>query len=58
MNNMYKFSVGLFSGMVIGAAVGMIIDPLKDKDHKKLTKKKNEMFKMVGQAIDNIMDMF
>lgn len=55
MNN---FTGGLITGAVLGAIVGMLADPIKDKKHKQMTKAKNEMFKTVGAAIDNIMDMF
>lgn len=55
---MNSFTGGLITGALLGAVVGMLADPIKDKRHKQMTKAKNEMFKTVGSAIDNIMDMF
>jgi gas vesicle protein len=55
---MNKFIYGIVTGTIIGATFGMLLDPISDKRHKQLSKKKNEMFKTVGTAIDNIMDMF
>ena len=57
-DNMNSFAGGLITGAVIGATIGILADPIKDKKHKQMTKAKNEMFKTVGAAIDNIMDMF
>ena len=51
-------SVSTLIVAIIGATFGMLLDPISDKRHKQLSKKKNEMFKTVGAAIDNIMDMF
>ena len=55
---MKGFTGGLLTGAVLGAAVGILADPIKDKKHKQMTKAKNEMFKTVGEAIDSIMDVF
>ncbi len=51
------FTTGLIAGAVLGAAVGMIADPVKDKQHKKMMRDKNHMFKMIGSAIDDLMHM-
>ena len=55
---MKGFSCGLIAGALIGAAAGMLADPIKDRQHAKMSRKKREMFKAVGDVIDNVMDMF
>ena len=52
------FTGGLITGAIIGAAIGVLADPIKDKQHRRMTNKKTELFKTVGNAIDNLMDMF
>ncbi|MCI5970073.1 MAG: YtxH domain-containing protein [Clostridia bacterium] len=55
---MKGFSCGLITGAILGAAAGMLADPIKDRQHAKMSRKKREMFKAVGDVIDNVMDMF
>ena len=55
---MKGFSCGLIAGALIGASAVMLADPKKDRKHAKMSRKKREMFKAVGNVIDNVMDMF
>lgn len=55
---MKGFATGLITGAIIGAAAGMLADPIKDKQHAKLCRKKKEMFKGLGEVIDDVLDMF
>lgn len=55
---MKKFAGGLITGAIVGAAMGMIIDPIGDKQHKKMRKTANGMFKTIGSVIDNVVDMW
>ena len=45
------------AGAVIGAIAGMMIDPINDKQHKKIHKCANNMFKTIGTIMDDIMSM-
>ncbi len=45
---------GLITGTVIGTMTGMIMDPLKDKQKKKIARSADGVFKSIGCAIDNI----
>ena len=50
------FLGGIACGAVIGAAIGMLADPMSDKQHKKIKSSANHMFKTIGSVIDSIME--
>ncbi len=50
------FLGGVACGAVIGAAIGMLMDPINDRQHKKLKSSANHMFKTIGTVIDGIME--
>lgn len=52
-----KFVKGMAAGMVVGAAVAMVVDPLSERQHNKLRKKTEGVFKSMGGIIDNAIDM-
>lgn len=49
-------NVGFFSGVIAGAAIGsvitMFIDPINDKQKRKMHKTSNHMFKTMGSVLD------
>ena len=45
------------AGAFVGAIAGMMLDPINDKQHKKINRCANNMFKTMGSIIDNIMSM-
>lgn len=45
------------TGMVVGAAVTMMADPISDKQRRKFVKKTEGVFRNLGGIIDNAMDM-
>ncbi len=47
---------GIMAGAVLGAAVGMLADPINDKQHRKIKSSANHMFKTIGAVIDGVMD--
>lgn len=51
------FFKGMATGLVVGATVTMIADPISDKQHKKISKKSHDTFKNIGSMIDNAMSM-
>ena len=51
-----KFIGGIVCGAVVGAAIGMLADPISDKQHKKLKSSAGHMFKTIGSVIDSIME--
>lgn len=58
MSKAINFTAGVATGAVIGMAIGAIMDPISDRDKKILQKKSSHMFKAIGTAIDNLVDMF
>lgn len=57
MQNTGKFMKGMAAGMVVGAAVAMVVDPLSERQHHKLRKKTEGVFKSMGGIIDNAIEM-
>lgn len=51
-----SFGTGVLTGLVAGAVVGMLVDPIKDKDAKKMQCHTGGLFKSIGSVIDNIFD--
>ena len=47
---------GRACGAILGAAMGMIADPINDKQHKKMKATANNMFRTIGTMIDGIME--
>jgi gas vesicle protein len=47
---------GLACGAILGAAMGMLADPINDKQHKKLMSGANTMFRTIGSMIDGLID--
>ena len=47
---------GIACGAIIGAAIGMLADPMTDKQHRRLKTKANNMFKTIGTVIDSVME--
>ena len=57
MNVTGKFMKGMAAGMVVGAAVTMVADPLTERQRHKLHKKTEGVFKNVGGIIDTAVEM-
>ena len=53
-------SKGYISGMITGAIIGMaaavIADPMRDKHHRQIRRKTNQLVRTVSDALDNMMD--
>lgn len=59
-NTMHKFSgfmKGMATGLVVGAAVTMIADPMSERDRHKIAKKTEGIFKNIGSVIDTTLGM-
>ncbi len=57
---MHKFSgfmKGMATGLVVGAAVTMITDPMSERDRHKIAKKTEGIFKNRGSVIDTTLGM-
>ena len=57
MHNFSGFVKGMATGLVVGAAVTMITDPMSDRDRNKIKKKTEGIFKSVGSVIDTTLGM-
>ncbi len=44
-------------GAVVGAVAGMVLDPISDKQHKKIRHCANNMFKTIGTIMDDLIGM-
>lgn len=57
MNDTGKFIKGMATGLVVGAAVTMVTDPMSDRQRHKLHKNTEGVFKNMGGIIDTAIDM-
>lgn len=57
MSKAINFTAGVATGAALGMAIGAILDPISDKDKKMLQKKSSNVFKAIGTAVDNFVDM-
>ena len=51
------FFKGMATGLVVGAAVTMMTDPISDKQRRKIAKKTEGVFRNIGGVIDTAMDI-
>lgn len=53
-----KFFKGVTTGLVIGAAITMLTDPISDRQRRKLMHKTEGVFKNMGEMIDSAISIF
>ena len=54
-NNYFK---GIMAGVIVGAVVGMILDPMRsDKNTHSIKRKAGKVFRTAGNIIENFTDM-
>ncbi len=51
------FVKGMAAGLVVGATVTMLADPITDKQRSKLQKKTEGVFKNIGSMIDTAINV-
>lgn len=47
-----SFLGGVLAGAIVGSALTMVIDPISDKQRRKLYKGTQSMFKTIGSVLD------
>lgn len=57
-SNSATFFKGITTGLVIGAAVTMLTDPISDRQRLRLARKTEGVFKSMGSVIDTAISMF
>ncbi len=57
MNNS-QFFKGIGTGIVIGAGLTMLMDPVTDRQRNKLVRKTEGVFKNMGEMVDSIVNLF
>jgi len=50
------FLGGMACGAILGATIGMLADPINDKQHRKMKSCANSMFRTIGTVIDSVME--
>ena len=53
----HGFLKGMAAGLVIGACVTMLCDPVSDRQRHRMQRKTEGVFKSIGNIIDNAIDM-
>ena len=57
MHKMSCFIKGTLVGFAVGAAVGVMTDPLSDRERRKISKKTEGIFRNIGSVMDNIISI-
>ncbi len=57
MKKTIGFIGGVTTGLMVGAAVTMMMDPVSDRQRHKLQKKTEGVFKSIGGVIDTAMEI-
>lgn len=57
MNKTAGFLGGMTAGLVVGAAMTMLMDPVSDRQRHKLQKKTEGVFRSIGSVIDTAMEI-
>ena len=50
------FTAGLVTGAIAGAALGMLVDPIDDKSHRRMRRTKENLFRTVAGMMEDMMD--
>lgn len=53
-----EFLKGMATGLVLGAATTMIVDPVSDRQRHRLIKKTQGVFRSIGGVMDTAMSFF
>lgn len=51
----YGFTKGLITGAMVGAVMGIMFDPLHDKDRKRMKRNTQKYLKTAGNMMDSMM---
>lgn len=51
------FTKGIATGMLVGAAAGMIFEPISEKQRNKIKRKTKGVFRSIGSVIDTAFDI-
>ena len=57
MNKTVGFISGVTTGLLVGAAVTMLMDPITDRQRHKLQKKTEGVFRSIGSVIDTAVEI-
>jgi len=52
------FVAGIVTGMAVGVGASMLINPMDEKDKKKIKKNASQMFTTIGTVADHVIDMY
>lgn len=53
-----SFITGIMTGMAVGVGASMMINPMDEKDKKKLKKNTSQVFTTLGAVADRVIDMY
>lgn len=53
-----SFVTGVVTGMAVGVGAAMMVNPMDEKDKKKLKKNTSQVFTTLGAVADRVIDMY
>lgn len=52
-----SFTRGLITGTIIGATMSMMVNPMENRNRKKMRRKTNNLLRTVGEVIEDLVYM-
>lgn len=52
------FISGVVAGTVVGIGASMMVNPLDEKDKKRISRNASHVFTTMGQVADRVLDMY
>lgn len=53
-----SFVTGMVTGMAMGMGAVMLVNPIDERDKKRIKKNSTQMFTTIGAVADRVMDMY
>lgn len=52
------FVTGIVTGMAMGVGATMLVNPMDERDRKKIKKNASHVFTAIGSVADHVIDMY
>ena len=56
MMGRFDFTKGMITGALVGAAVGMMLDPINDRNKRRVKRSAGRYMKIAGNVLESMLD--